>query len=66
MHVGVYWMDDCDVPDDTSYGRDRPQCDIAGPYRGLVDSLWLLWELVLTAQPILVFTNSPARYALFI
>jgi hypothetical protein len=37
------------------------QCDIAGPYRGLVDNLWLLWELVLTAQPILVISNSPAR-----
>lgn len=28
----------------------------------MTDNLWLLWELVLTDEPVLIISNSPARY----
>lgn len=46
----------------TCFWRTNPcQCDLLSPLLGLTSDLWLLWELMLTVQPLVIISTSPAR-----
>lgn len=39
----------------------HPQIPLSALLRGAIDQLWLIWELVILAEPILVYAPDPAK-----